>query len=147
MAKVLIDKEKIIERIGDIKSALAELEKYRKMDLKEFLADKNNYPLASYWLRIALEAMLVIGTHILSRLPFNGRKKDYTQVILSLGDYDVLPKDFAQKIKGLAFYRNRLVHLYWKIGEEELLSVIKERFEDIEKFIDYIEKFIEKSAK
>jgi uncharacterized protein YutE (UPF0331/DUF86 family) len=147
MAKVLIDKEKIIERIGDIKSALSELEKYRKMDLKEFLADKNNYPLASYWLRIALEAMLVIGTHILSRLPFNGRKKDYTQVILSLGDYDVLPKDFAQKIKGLASYRNRLVHLYWKIGEEELLSVIKERFEDIEKFIDYIEKFIEKSAK
>jgi uncharacterized protein YutE (UPF0331/DUF86 family) len=147
MAKVLIDKEKIIERIGDIKSALSELEKYRKMDLKEFLADKNNYPLASYWLRIALEAMLVIGTHILSRLPFNGRKKDYTQVILSLGDYEVLPKDFAQKIKGLASYRNRLVHLYWKIGEEELLSVIKERFEDIEKFIDYIEKFIEKSAK
>jgi uncharacterized protein YutE (UPF0331/DUF86 family) len=147
MAKVLIDKEKIIERIGDIKSALAELEKYRKMDLKEFLADKDNYPLASYWLRIALEAMLVIGTHILSRLPFNGRKKDYTQVILSLGDYNVLPKDFAQKIKGLASYRNRLVHLYWKIGEEELLSVIKERFEDIEKFIDYIEKFIEKSAK
>jgi uncharacterized protein YutE (UPF0331/DUF86 family) len=145
MAKVLIDKEKIIERIGDIKSALSELEKYRKMDLKEFLADKNNYPLASYWLRIALEAMLVIGTHILSRLPFNGRKKDYTQVILSLGDYDVLPKDFAQKIKGLASYRNRLVHLYWKIGEEELLSVIKERFEDIEKFIDYIEKFIKKS--
>jgi uncharacterized protein YutE (UPF0331/DUF86 family) len=147
MAKVLIDKEKIIERIGDIKSALSELEKYRKMDLKEFLADKNNYPLASYWLRIALEAMLVIGTHILSRLPFNGRKKDYTQVILSLGDYDVLPKDFAQKIKGLASYRNRLVHLYWKIGEEELLSVIKERFEDIEKFIDYIEKFIKKSTK
>jgi len=115
------------------------------MDLKEFLSNKDNYPLASYWLRIALEAMLVIGTHILSRLPFNGRKKDYTQVILSLGDYDVLPKDFAQKIKGLASYRNRLVHLYWKIGEEELLSVIKERFEDIEKFIDYIEKFIKKS--
>jgi uncharacterized protein YutE (UPF0331/DUF86 family) len=45
----------------------------------------------------------------------------------------------------LASYRNRLVHLYWKIGEEELLSVIKERFEDIEKFIDYIEKFIKKS--
>jgi uncharacterized protein YutE (UPF0331/DUF86 family) len=144
MAKVLIDKEKIIERIGDIKSALNELKKYRKMDLKEFLSNKDNYPLASYWLRIALEAMLVIGTHILSRLPFNGRKKDYTQVILSLGDYNVLPKDFAQKIKGLASYRNRLVHLYWKIGEEELLSVIKERFEDIEKFIDYIEKFIKK---
>jgi len=97
MAEILIDKEKIIERIRDIKCALSELEKYRKMNLEEFLADKNNYHLASYWLRIALEAMLVIGIHILSRLPFNGKRKDYTQVILSLGDYNVLPKDFAQK--------------------------------------------------
>ena len=95
MKPVPIDKEKIIERIGDVKSALSELEKYRKMELDEFLADKNNYPLASHWLRLALEAVLVIGTHILSRLPFNGKKKDYTQVILSLADYNVLPKNFA----------------------------------------------------
>jgi hypothetical protein len=33
------------------------------------------------------------------------------------------------------------------LGEEELLSVIKERFEDIEKFIDHIEKFIKISLK
>jgi len=56
-------------------------------------------------------------------------------------------KILLKKIKGLASYRNRLVHLYWKISEEELFSVIKERFEDLEKFIEYIEEFIEKSAK
>ena len=142
MPKIPIDKEKIIERIGDIKIAIAELEKYPKMNLDEFLAEKNNYHLACYWLRIALEAILVIGTQILSRLPYNGRKKDYTQIILSLADYNVLPKDFAQKIKGLASYRNRLVHLYWKISPEELLDFLKEKLTDFNKFIDYIKEFL-----
>lgn len=142
MAEENFDKEKIIERIGDIKNAVLELEKFQKMDLEEFLEDSDNYNLSAYHLRIAIEAVLIIGTHILSRIPQNGKKKDYTQVILSLADYNVLPKEFSQKIKGMAGYRNRLVHLYWKIESKELLSVIKDDLGDLEKFIDYIERFL-----
>jgi len=136
------DNEKIIERIADIKNSILELEKYKAMDLEEFLKDNNNYNLSAYHLRVALEAVLIIATHILSRIPQNGKKKDYTQIILSLADYNVLPKEFSQKIKGMAGYRNRIVHLYWKIEPKELLSVIKENLEDFEKFIEYIDKFI-----
>jgi len=142
MAEENFDKEKIIERMGDIKNAVLELEKFQKMDLEEFLKDSNNYNLSAYHLRIAIEAVLIIGTHILSRIPQNGKKKDYTQVILSLADYNVLPKDFSQKIKGMAGYRNRLVHLYWKIEPNELLTVIKENLGDLEEFIKYVEKFL-----
>ena len=113
------------------------------MDLEEFLKDSDNYNLSAYHLRIAVEAVLIIGTHILSRIPQNGKKKDYTQVILTLADYNVLPKDFSQKIKGMAGYRNRLVHLYWKIEPKELLSVIKEDLSDLEEFIGYIKKFLQ----
>ena len=143
MAEENFNKEKIIERISDIKNAVLELERFQKMDLEEFLKDSDNYNLSAYHLRIAVEAVLIIGTHILSRIPQNGKKKDYTQVILSLADYNILPKDFSQKIKGMAGYRNRLVHLYWKIEPKELLSVIKEDLSDFEKFINYIEKFLQ----
>jgi len=143
MAEENFNKEKIIERISDIKNAVLELERFQKMDLEEFLKDSDNYNLSAYHLRIAVEAVLIIGTHILSRIPQNGKKKDYTQVILTLADYNVLPKDFSQKIKGMAGYRNRLVHLYWKIEPKELLSVIKEDLSDLEEFIGYIEKFLQ----
>ncbi len=136
------NKEKVVERIGDIKNSVLELERFQKMDLDEFLKDNDNYNLSAYHLRIGIEAVLTIGTHILSRIPQNGKKKDYTQVILSLADYSVLPKDFSQKIKGMAGYRNRLVHLYWKIEPKELLTVIKENLGDLEEFIKYIEKFL-----
>ncbi|HLD38668.1 MAG: hypothetical protein A3G45_01400 [Candidatus Staskawiczbacteria bacterium RIFCSPLOWO2_12_FULL_37_15] len=143
MAEENFNKEKIIERISDIKNAVLELERFQKMDLEEFLKDSDNYNLSAYHLRIAVEAVLIIGTHILSRIPQNGKKKDYTQVILTLADYNVLPKDFSQKIKGMAGYRNRLVHLYWKIEPKELLSVIKEDLSDLEEFIGYIKKFLQ----
>ena len=140
--KIQIDKERIIERIEDIKRAVAELKPYQEMSLKKFLEDKNNYPLACYWLRIALEAILTIGTHVLSRLPYNGKKKNYTKVILSLGDYKVIPQSFAQKIKGMASYRNRLVHLYWEITPKELLQILKDNLDDFEEFNSYIKKFL-----
>ena len=98
--KEKFDKEKIIERMSDIRNAVLELEKIKKMSLYEFLNDPDNYSLAAYHLRIAIEAVLVIGTHILARIRQNGKKKDYAQVILSLADYNVLPRDFAEKNKG-----------------------------------------------
>lgn len=138
--KNAIDKEKIIARIEDIKNAVLELQKFQAMEWEEFLARKENFHLACYWLRLAIEAVLTIGTHILSRLPSNGKKKDYTQVVLSLADYGVLPKDFSQKIRGMAGYRNRLVHLYWKVSPEEIFKLIKEDLGDFNVFVGHIEK-------
>jgi len=136
------DKEKISQRIADIAKAFNELQKYEKMDVDEFLANQNNFPLASYWLRLAIEAVLTIAVHILSRLPQNGKDKDYTQVLVSLGDYGVISVEFAKKIRGMAGYRNRLVHLYWEVEPEELLNIIKENLPDFEEFIGQIKSFI-----
>lgn len=140
--KLIIDKEKIIARIEDIKNALSELKKIPSSTMEAFIVDKNYFYLASYWLRIAIEGVLTIGTHILSRMPTNGKQKDYTQIILSLADYNILPHDFARKIKGMAGYRNRLVHLYWNVSKEEVLNTLQKELRDFEDFIGYIEKFL-----
>lgn len=137
-----ISKERILDRLADMEMAYKELEKFYKMEPAEFSDDKDNFPLASYWLRLVIEAVLTIGTHILSRLPQNGQRKDYTQVIVSLGDYEVIPKEFAEKIKGMAGYRNRLVHLYWQVKRDELLKTIKENLNDFKEFNSYIRVYL-----
>lgn len=137
-----IDKERVLDRLADIELAYKELEKFYKIELAEFTANKDNFPLASYWLRLAIEAVLTIGTHLLSRLPQNGKRKDYTQVIISLGDYEVIPKEFTEKIKGMAGYRNRLVHLYWQVKSDELLKIIKDNLNDFKEFDNYIREYL-----
>lgn len=145
MNKDTLNKEKINARIEDIKSSKEELERFRDMETGEFESNKDNYAIASYHLRVAIEAVLTIGTHILSRMPSNGKDKDYTQVVLPLADHEVIPKDFAEKIKGMAGYRNRLVHLYWEVTPEELLSIIKEDIDDLTEFVEHIKEFLEKA--
>lgn len=137
-----INKERVLDRLADLEMAYKELARFYEMAPEEFMANKDNFPLASYWLRLAIEAVLTIGTHILSRLPQNGKKKDYTQVILSLGDYEVMPEKFAEKIKGMAGYRNRLVHLYWQVKPDELLKIIKENLNDFKEFDKYIREYL-----
>lgn len=139
-----IDKEKILDRLSDTERACNELKRFKEMSLGEFEENKDNFAIASFWLRLAIEAALTIGTHILSRLPQNGKKKDYTQVIISLGDYEVIPANFAKKIRGMAGYRNRLVHLYWQVKSDEIYKITQENLDDFKEFGIYIRNYLKK---
>jgi len=64
-----IDKEKVTKLIKEIQESTERLKKLRKLSLKEFLSDKDNYAICEHHLRRALEGVLSLATHILSRLP------------------------------------------------------------------------------
>lgn len=130
-----VDSEKVIELIVDIQENVRELEGLVGVTEEEFLADKKNYGLADFHFRRALEGVLTVGTHILSRLP--ARIKDYQEIILELGNHGIIPKDFSEKNRELASYRNRMVHAYWKVTPKELFGVIREHIADITRFCEY----------
>lgn len=130
-----LDISKVKNLISEIEENAAALKEFSSMPLEEFKADKKNYGLCEHYLRRALEGVLTIGTHILSRLPV--KTKDYQEIILSLGKLGIIPNDFAEKNKQLASYRNRMVHIYWEISQDEIYEIIKEHLADIEKFCEY----------
>lgn len=130
-----LDISKIKNLTAEIQANIRELKKFSSLSFEDFHKDKRNYGLSEHHLRRALEGILTIGTHILSRLPV--KTKDYQEIIISLGDYGVIPKDFSEKNKKLASYRNRMVHMYWEVSEKEIHQIIKEHLTDLEKFCQY----------
>lgn len=130
-----LDISKIKNLISEIEENVAVLKEFSAMTLEEFKSDKKNYGLCEHHLRRALEGVLTIGMHILSRLPV--KTKDYQEIILSLGKLGIIPEDFAEKNKQLASYRNRMVHIYWEISRDEIYKINKEHLKDIEKFCEY----------
>lgn len=130
-----IDGNKIRELVDDIQNNIKKMESLVRLSPKEFESDYKNYAVSEHYLRRSLEGILTIGTHILSRLPV--KTKDYQDIINELGKNEIIPRDFAEKNKKLAGYRNRIVHLYWEIKENEIYEIIKEHIDDLDKFCEY----------
>lgn len=140
-----LDINKIRNLLADIRSNISELSVFAKMNLAEFKADGKNYGLAEHYFRRALEGVLTVGTHFLSRLPV--KTKDYQEIIIALGEQNIIPKEFAEQNKKLAGYRNRLVHMYWEVSGEELHKVISRHLIDLELFCDYFQAVSQKPKK
>ena len=51
---------------------------------------------------------------------------------------------FLEKLEKMVRYRNRLVHYYKEISNEELYEILQNDLGDLEKFLKEIEKFLKK---
>lgn len=135
-----LNTQKIRNILADIEGNLKELRSLVSLGFEEFRSDRKNYGLAEHYLRRTLEGILTIGSHILARLP--AKTKDYKQIILSLGEYGIIPVEFAERNKRLASYRNRLVHLYRGVTMDELFTVINQHLSDLYLFCQYFQKVL-----
>lgn len=143
MKKISINREVIESKLKEIRDDLMKVEDFKKISLEEYKSG-HNFAASEHYLRRALEAILEIGTHILSRLP-GAKPRTYKDIPRLLGEYEVVPKDFAEgKLMQMTGYRNRLIHFYKEITEEELYNIIQDDLPDLEKFCQHIVKYIEK---
>lgn len=68
---------------------------------------------------------------------------EYKAIAKGLGEKGIVSEHLSQKLIQMAGYRNRLVHLYHNISEEELYDIVKEDLNDLKQFVISIEKYLE----
>ncbi|MEK7122746.1 MAG: DUF86 domain-containing protein [Patescibacteria group bacterium] len=129
-----LNRDRLRDLIEDIESCRHELQRLTDCEREDFEKNNDLYATTEHYFRRALEGILTAGTHILSRLPTE--TKDYTEIITELGRRGIISEEFAQRNKGLAGYRNRLVHLYWDVSSQEMFDTIKEHLDDISVFAE-----------
>ncbi len=138
-----VDKKMIIDRIALIKEDIKRLEAFKDMPFGEFRRKPDNYAIADYHLRRASEAVLDIGRHIISKGGFS-QPRDYTEIIDVLAQNKIIPSEFAREFRKIGGFRNRLVHMYWKVSFEELHQTIKNDLDKLNEFCKYVLKYLEK---
>lgn len=143
--KIPVNKKVIKEKLFIIEGSLSRLRQFQSSSLEEFQKG-DCFAIAEHHLRRTLEAMLEIGTHILSRIP-GAKPGSYKDIARLLGEHDVLPRDFADKeLTQMAKYRNRLIHFYDEIKPNELYSIIRNDLPDLEKFCRLVIEHINKAS-
>ncbi len=112
------------------------------MSLEEFLSDKRNPSSAESYLRRSLEAIFDTGRHILAKT-YGYKELEYKDIARQLGERGIVERDYSKILIKMAGYRNRMVHLYHEITNEEIYHILKENLIDIERFITEIARFLE----
>ncbi|MBW1698805.1 MAG: DUF86 domain-containing protein [Deltaproteobacteria bacterium] len=137
---------KLIEdRLGFITKSLVKLKKLSGYDEDVFLAE-DNPAIAESYLRRSLEAIFDIARHIIAKRAGKGIV-EYKEIAAELGKIGVLTPELSERLRLMAGYRNRMVHLYHEVTDRELFTIIKNNLSDIENFVLQTKEFLKEYNK
>jgi uncharacterized protein YutE (UPF0331/DUF86 family) len=102
--------------------------------LAAFTADGRMVAAGDSYLRRALEALLDLARHVLAK-GFGRAPAEYGEVARQLGEVGVVSPELAVRLTLMARYRNRMVHFYDEITDQELYGILTGELGDIEAVI------------
>lgn len=130
-----------LEAIKGYREELREL--LDKKDDSEIRGDSGSFHIAERLVQLIVDGMLDINQHIIRERELK-ISDDLRGTFVILGDNNVLPRDFAEKIAPLAGVRNILVHQYEKLDKELFLQNLRANFVDFENYQKYIMQYLER---
>ena len=137
--------DRIRQIMGEINAALRKLDGYAGIAEEEFLANPEKVDGAKYNLIVAIEGAMDICSSIVARA--GGRApQDNADCFQVLGELGFLEEGFVARLKRMARFRNLLVHLYWKVDDRKVLSILKEDIRDIREYLEVINKAVARGA-
>jgi uncharacterized protein YutE (UPF0331/DUF86 family) len=146
--KELIRKDRIIEFLDNIERQVEDI-KSIPVSNKDFFLDKKNsiqIKAIKYSLACAIQDLTRICVHLASALSLWKVRESEAEAILSLAEAEIIPKEFADKIKGIPAFRNRIVHDYLP-NEFDAVKLFEslQNLDDFREFSKYILEWISES--
>jgi uncharacterized protein YutE (UPF0331/DUF86 family) len=133
--------DRIRQIMGEINAALHKLDRYSEISEKEFLSSSEKIDSAKYNLIVAIEGAIDICNSVVARA--GGRApRDHADCFAILGELGLLPGQYIDRLKRMAKFRNLLVHLYWKVDDRKVYSILREDVPDIKEYLSIINRII-----
>ena len=133
MVPMGLDGEKLLlqlNRLEEYLKSINELAKKKKSSVRRRALER--------LVQIAVEETLNIGNHLISGKGWE-RPNNYREIFQVLEKEKVISKDLSEELQHFAVFRNRIVHLYWKISDEEFEQQLQ-RIHILIKFAKVVEK-------
>ena len=131
MTPGLVSRIVVADKLAAIRRMLDGIRSLPLDDLASFTADPRMVAAGDSYLRRALEALLDLGRHVLAK-GFGRAPAEYAEVARQLGEVGVIDSARAARLTLMARYRNRMVHFYDEISDEELYRILTRELGDIE---------------
>ncbi len=119
MVPLGLDKEKLLLQTSRLEESVQKINQN-----KDKVRVKNTRAALERWIQIAVEEILNIGNHVISGLGLE-RPDSYREIFTVLEKEKIISHDLSLELQQFAVFRNRLVHLYWKVEEEEFMMQLR----------------------
>jgi len=129
----MVSLEKIVQKFLQLDEYLGLLRRISKSPIEAFLNDKIIIGSAKYYLQVSIECCLDVANHIIASEHFRA-PRDYADSFMVIEEERVISPGLGQRLRQMAKFRNRLVHLYGEIDDAYVYEFIKEDLKDIEEF-------------
>ena len=129
-----------------IKNYLAEIRRNSEalqqlLDQNEIVPDSVPLKAAKYILIELAEAMSNTIQHILAK-KMGMAVSGYIDTVVKAHDNGIISDDLFQRLKPFFDFRNSLIHRYWIIDDQRLISNIQSGRNDFDRFLEEIEAYL-----
>lgn len=140
----MVDRKVVLRRIELIRQYASFLAELVKVPEHEFADNPDVYLKAERCVQLAIQAMLDIGSHIISDQQLE-RPARYDNVFSILAANQVIANDLATRLRGLAGLRNILVHGYLEVDRRRLRELMVDGLPQFEEYARQIVEFLDRS--
>ncbi|MDD5206964.1 MAG: DUF86 domain-containing protein [Desulfobacterales bacterium] len=133
----------VAERVAWVRKMLEATRNLPLGSYEQFQEDPRTPAAAESHLRRALEALLDLGRHMLAK-GFALAPAEYKEVADELGKMGVLSEEDRVLLRQMAGYRNRMVHFYHEVSQEELYTLCSLQLSDIERICEAMLQWLKK---
>ena len=135
-----LDREVIRRHLLALDEALQVLRRHQGVADDDLRSDRERLWIVERGLQLSAQSVLDIATHIAASAGLE--TPDYRGAIDRLADLGVVSREFAQRLRGIAGFRNILVHGYLEIDVSEVTRLLNERLEDFVELAGHVERFL-----
>ncbi len=121
---------------------MKDLRNLSQIDLPAFTMNRERQYAVLHALQLAIEAAIEIGTHICSSDSL-GVPGSYAETFDVLQRNGIVGANLATRLRGMARFRNRIVHIYWEVDLGEVHAILQNRLGDFEEYLAAVERYLE----
>ena len=129
----MVSFEKVIRKLQQLDEYLDILRIISQTSRETFLKDKIVIGSAKYYLQVSIECCLDVANHIIASEKFRA-PTDYSDSFMVIQEEGIISNKLGEKLRQMAKFRNRLVHLYGEIDDTYIFEYIIGELKDFSEF-------------
>jgi len=139
---VSYDDEKVTALSSQLVQACGYLQDLGRMQKDTVLGNPHPIASAKYHLIVGIKAAIDLANHLIAKNRCRA-PEDYADTFRIIEEHGLVDAEFLARLQRMARFRNRLIHIYWDIGDETIYTLLQEDIHDIEGFLTEYLRFLQ----